>query len=161
MTWAPLHLRSAVARLTVLSILALVAIALAGPASAFARGGGGGGGGADDTPGADNGGRRPRVEVRVNGSCGRGAQSWLKLQEDDSGIEVEFEIHHARPGAAWRLAIVHERRIDYRGRHRTRSTGALDINETLADLSGADAISVRAWGPRGVTCTASAVLPGT
>jgi hypothetical protein len=158
-------MRSAVARLTVLSILALVAIALAGPASAFARGGsgggGGGGGGADDTPGADHGGRRPRVEVRVNGSCGRGAQSWLKLQEDDSGIEVEFEIHHARPGGVWRLAIVHERRIDYRGQHRTRSTGALDINETLANLSGADAISVRAWGPRGVTCTASAILPGT
>jgi hypothetical protein len=145
--------------LAVLSILALLAIALAGPASAFARGGGGGGGG-DDAPGDDHSGRRPRVEVRVTGSCGRGAQSWLKLKEDDAGIEVEFEVHHARPGALWRLAIVHERRIDYRGRHRTRSTGALDLNETIADLRGADTVSVRAWGPRGVTCTASAVLPG-
>jgi hypothetical protein len=149
-------MRSAVARSAALSVLAILVMALAGPASAFARGGGGN----DDGPGDDHSGRRPRVEVRATGSCGRGAQSWLKLKEDDSGIEVEFEVHHARPGAVWRLAIVHERRIDYRGRHRTRSTGALDLNETIADLSGADAVSVRAWGPRGVTCIASAVLPG-
>jgi hypothetical protein len=153
-------MRSAVTRLAVLSILALVAIALLGPAAALARGGSGGGGGSDDPPGDDHGGRRPRVEVRVTGSCGTGAQAWLKLKERDSGIEVEFEVHHARPDALWRVAIVHERRIDYRGRHRTRSTGALDLNETIADLRGADDINVRAWGPRGVTCTASAVLPG-
>jgi len=150
---------SAVTRLAVLSILALLAIALAGPASAFARGG------ADDPPGDDHGGRGgggavQRAEVRATGSCGRGAQAWLKLKQRNSGIEVEFEVHHARPGQVWRLAVVHERRIEYRGRHRTRSTGALRISESIPDFGGADGVSVRAWGPRGVTCTASAVLPG-
>jgi hypothetical protein len=162
----------------VLFILVLLAITLLGPVSAFASGGsggsggggGGGGGGrngADDpanhdvAPGGGGGGgaTRPRAEVRVTGSCGSGAQAWLKLKENSGSIEVEFEVHHARPGAVWRLAIVHERRIEYRGRHRTRSTGAMDISERLADLRGADTVLARAWGPRGVTCTASAVMP--
>jgi hypothetical protein len=159
MTTSPPLSRSAVTRLAVLSILALMAIALAGPTSAFARGG------ADDPPGDDHGGGggaapARRAEVRVTGTCGRGAQAWLKLKQRDSGIEVEFQIHHTRAGASWRLAVVHERRIEYRGRHRTRSTGALDINETIADFGGPDGVNVRAWGPRGLTCTASAVLPG-
>jgi hypothetical protein len=99
--------------------------------------------------------------VRVTGTCGRGAQSWLKLKEDDGGgIEVEFEVHHARAGAVWRLVFVHERRIEYRAQHRTRSTGAMNVGGRVTDLRGADAVSARAWGPRGVTCTATAVLPG-
>src|SRR3954470_11494069 len=73
-------------------LLALLALALLGPASALARGGGGGGGG----------GTRP--EVRVAGSCGRGATSSLKLKARDGGIEAEFEVH-GRTGL-WRVVLV-------------------------------------------------------
>src|SRR3954470_12647172 len=59
-------------------LLALLALTLLGPASALARGGGGGGGG-------------DRPEVRVGGSCGRGASSTLKLKARDGGKQAGFE----------------------------------------------------------------------
>src|SRR5918911_4393701 len=79
--------------------VALLALALFGPASALARGGGGGGGG---------GGNRP--EVRVAGSCGRGATSSLKLKARDGAIEAEFEVH-GRSGSLWRVVFVQEGRV--------------------------------------------------
>src|SRR3954447_11028437 len=87
-------------------LLALLALTLLGPASALARGGGGGGGGGGDRP-----------EVRVAGSCGRGASSTLKLKARDGGIEAEFEVH-GRAGSAWRVVFVQERRTVWRGRGR-------------------------------------------
>src|SRR3954470_3970328 len=87
--------------------LVMLALAVLGPASALAKGGGGGGGGGGDRP-----------EVRVGGSCGRGATSTLKLKARDGGIEAEFEVH-ARAGSRWRVAFVQERRTVWRGSART------------------------------------------
>ncbi|MEA2246391.1 MAG: hypothetical protein QOH46_920 [Solirubrobacteraceae bacterium] len=162
---------SAAARLAALSVLllAVLALALVGPAAALARGGG------DDPPGVDDHGggnsgrggggnvpaqRAGRAEVRVAGSCGRGAIAKLKLKENDGGIEAEFEIDRSRPRGSWRVVMVHERRVEYRGRVRTNSTGWVDVHSRLPDYRGADAVLARAYGPGGVTCTATAVLPG-
>src|SRR3954447_256951 len=84
--------------------IALLALAVLGPASALAKGGGGGGG---NRPG-----------VRVAGSCGHGASSALKLKARDGGIEAEFEVH-GRAGSSWRVPFVQERRTVWRGRART------------------------------------------
>ena len=129
--------------------LALLALAVLGPASALAKGGGGGGGG---------GGSRP--EVRVAGSCGRGATSTLKLKARDGGIEAEFEVH-GRAGSAWSVAFVQERRTVWRGR--VRAAGAshsFSIERRLGDYPGPDQVFARAVGPRGMTCQATATLPG-
>lgn len=121
------------------------ALACAGVASspAPARGGGGG-----------------RPEVRVAGTCGKGASSSLKVKARDGGLETEFEVH-GRPGATWRVTIVHERQVAWRGSRRmggpSRSFGVV---YRLPDFSGADLVSARAVGPRGVVCSASATLPG-
>jgi hypothetical protein len=137
-------------------IIALLALALLGPASALAKGGGddpGGGGG-----GGGGGGARP--EVRVAGSCGRGASSTLKLKARDGGIEAEFEVH-GRSGSAWRVAFVQERRTVWRGRARTGGTShSFSVERRLGDYPGPDQVFVRAIGPRGVTCQATATLPG-
>ena len=128
------------------SIASLVAAALAAcclsaqPVSA--RGGDGDGG-----------------EVRVAGSCGRGASSDLRLRSRDGGIRVRFQVEHARSGAAWRVVFVQDRRVVWRGRARTRG-GEFELERTLRDLSGADRVTARAWGPGGVTCAAAATLPG-
>ena len=128
--------------------VALLALALFGPASALARGGGGGGGG---------GGNRP--EVRVAGSCGRGATSSLKLKARDGGIEAEFEVH-GRTGL-WRVAIVQEQHVAYRGRARTRGAShSFSVGRRLGDYPGPDRVLARAVGPRGITCSATATLPG-
>ena len=132
---------------------ALLALVLAGPTAALAKGGPGGGGG-----GGGGGGDRP--EVRVAGSCGRGATSKLKLKARDGVIEAEFEVH-GRAGATWRVAFVQEARIVWRGHARTLGPSrSFSIERRIPDYPGADQVTARAVGPRGITCQATATLPG-
>jgi hypothetical protein len=120
------------------------AVMLGAPAVAGARHGGG------------NGDR-----VRVSGTCGGGVRSEMKLKADDGGIEAEFELRQARGGSPWHMVIVQEGRVMWRSTVRTaHRTGALRVRRRLADLPGADRVSIRAAGPRGVSCRAAATLPG-
>jgi hypothetical protein len=139
-----------------ISILAAAAfLALVGPAAVLAKGGGDDGGGGGSGRG---GGDRP--EVRVAGSCGRGATSKLKLKADDGQIEAEFEVH-GRSGAKWRVVFVQENRIAWRGSARTASASrSFSIERRLSDYAGPDHVTARAVGPRGITCQATATLPG-
>jgi hypothetical protein len=138
-----------------IAILAAVAsLALVGPAAALAKGGG------DDDGGGGGRGGGDRPEVRVAGSCGRGATSKLKLKADDGQIEAEFEVH-GRSGARWRVVFVQENRIAWRGSARTGgSSRSFSIERRLSDYAGPDHVTARAVGPRGITCQASANLPG-
>jgi hypothetical protein len=108
------------------------------------------------------GGRRGRPhQVRVRGTCGKGATSKLKLRQDDNRIEVEFEADHKRAGETWKVVIVREGRVVWRGRARTHAPrGSFSVSRRIRNLSGADRVTARAIGPRGITCTASAILPG-
>src|SRR3954468_22203018 len=136
------------ASLPLLIAIALLALAVIGPASALAKGGGGGGGGGD------------RPEVRVGGSCGRGATSTLKLKARDGGIEAEFEVH-GRAGSSWSVVFVQERRTVWRGRARAASAShSFSVERRLGDYPGPDQVFARAVGPRGMTCQATATLPG-
>jgi len=136
--------------------VAAVLLALAAPSGALARGGGPGGGGGSGGGGGD------RPVVQAGGSCGRGASSRIRLKADDSGIEVEFEVEHSRRlGARWKLVLVHERRVEWRGRGRAhRPRGSFSVTRIVRNLVGADRVLVRAVGPRGITCSAAATLPG-
>ena len=97
-------------------------------------------------------------DVRVEGSCGAGAESRLRLRADDGSIRVEFRVDSRRSGERWRVALVHERRVVWRGRIRTRSGGSFRVRRSVPDYDGADEISVRASGPGGNTCQAGATL---
>jgi hypothetical protein len=130
-------------RVTLLTLCLLFALA---PASALAKHGGGGG---------DDG----RQEVRVAGTCGKGATARLRLRSRDGVIRAQLEIDHTRSGQTWRVSLVQERRVVYRGRARTR-LGQFEIEHRLSDLPGADRVTARAVGPRGLTCVAAATLPG-
>jgi hypothetical protein len=96
------------------------------------------------------------------GACGRGATSELRLRQDDSGIEVEFDARDGRAGPeSWRIVVVQEGRVVWRAQIRTRGHGSSwSARRTIGALSGADRITARATGPRGITCVASAILPG-
>src|SRR4051794_37865639 len=134
-----------------IALVLLVLIVLA-PAAALAKGGGDDGGG-----GGGGGGSRP--EVRVAGACGRGATSNLKLKARDGGIEAEFEVH-GRTGL-WRVVFVQEQRVAWRGRARTSSAShSFSVGRRLGDYPGPDQVLARAVGPRGLTCSATATLPG-
>lgn len=98
-------------------------------------------------------------DVRVDGTCSGGATAKLRLRARHGAIELEFEVEHARPGAAWRAAIVHERRVVWKGVARTsRTGGSFELRRALPDLVGSDTVTVRAWGPGGVTCRATTTL---
>jgi hypothetical protein len=131
------HLRFAVA-----AGLALLALVLSAPAPAVARGTDGDG--------------------SVAGICGSGATSKLRLIPRHGAIRVEFKLDTNRGGQRWRVVLVQERRVVWRGRARTRSgSGSFRIRRSIRDLDGADEVSVRASGPAGNTCNASAVLTGS
>jgi hypothetical protein len=98
-------------------------------------------------------------EVRADGTCGGGVRSELKLKARDGGIEAEVEVDHAQRGSSWRLTLSQEGHVVWRGSVRARS-GSLRVERRLRDLAGADRVSVRASGPRGVTCRVTATLAG-
>ncbi len=126
-------------------LLALLALALA-PTSALARHGGGGG---DD-------------EARVSADCGRGASAELRVRAHHGALEVEYRVRRGRSGERWSVALVHERRVAWRGRAETGSgDDGFRVRRTLPDFAGADEITARASGPHGLTCTATAVVIGS
>jgi hypothetical protein len=119
-----------------------VALALVAPAPALGRGG-------DDD------------DVRISGTCGKGATSKLRLRPKDGAIQVEFEVKANRGGQRWRVVLVHERRVAWRGRVRTRSgSESFRVRRSIPDFGGADQVTARASGPRGNTCQATGVLTG-
>jgi len=123
----------------VASIWLSLTFALGAPAPAFGRGG-------------------DSKDVRVTGTCGKGATSKLRLEAKGAAIRVEFEVDHNRAGD-WRVVLVHERRVVWRGRARTRSgSGAFRIRRSIPNFAGADQVKARASGPRGITCEAAGVL---
>ena len=121
------------------TVLAMVLLALALPASALARGGG--------------------DEVRVAGSCGRGASAELRVRAHHDAIEVEYRVRRGRSGERWTVVLVHERRVAWRG-GATSDGGGFRVRRTLPDFAGADEITARATNRRGLTCQATGVLNG-
>ena len=82
----------------------------------------------------------------------------LRLKADHGAIRVEFEVESRRARERWRVVLVHERRVVWRGRARTRDGGSFRIRRSIPDFDGVDEVSVRASGPRGNTCQATATL---
>jgi len=98
-------------------------------------------------------------DVRVAGACGTGADARLRLKSDDGAIRVEFEVDSRRGRERWRVILVHERRVVWRGRARTRpGSRSFRIRRSIPDFDGVDEVSVRASGPGGNTCQAGATL---
>ena len=98
-------------------------------------------------------------DVRAASVCGR-ATSELRLKRDHGRIEVRFRVAHARARRVWRVTLVHERRVTWRGAATTTGRdGSFEVRRVLPDLPGADTVSARALGPRGLVCRVMATLP--
>ncbi len=121
-------------------LLLVIAIFLAAAPVAHARGGG--------------------DEARVTGVCGRGASAELRLKGDDGTIRVELRIDGRSRGDRWQVALVHERRVSWRGAIRAAGGGEARLRRSLPDYAGADEIAALATGPRGLSCRATATLGG-
>jgi hypothetical protein len=66
-----------------------------------------------------------------------------------------------RVGTSWRVALTSEGRVVWRGSRRTTArSGSFSVERRLGNLPGADQVTARAVGPRGLTCQATATLRG-
>jgi hypothetical protein len=101
-----------------------------------------------------------RREVRKAGTCTASSRVNIRLRAEDGEIRVEVEIETRRATAAWKVILLHDRRIVYRGSVYAGSGGgrSLRLRRTLADWFGLDTIVVRASGPRLETCRVSATV---
>jgi len=89
-----------------------------------------------------------------DGKCGGGVQSKLSVwAEKERLIGAAFRLTGAEPGALWRVVVVHEGHITWRGKARVGEDGTLNVKRQMDDYPGADRVAVRAYGPGGATCT--------
>src|SRR6476660_10254877 len=99
-------------------------------------------------------------DARATGVCSGNATSTLRLKSDDGRIEVRFAIEHAPAGNPWRVVLVQERRVVWKGTARIgRPGGSFEVRRLLRDLPGADTVTASAWAPRGAVCRVAATLP--
>lgn len=81
------------------------------------------------------------------------------IAHDEDRIDVAFTVRSRRSGVTWRVILLHERRIVYRGRRRTRAPrGTFVLRYSLPDWYGSEVVTARASSPSGEVCRASARL---
>jgi hypothetical protein len=98
-------------------------------------------------------------EVRRAGTCTGSSRATIRLEADDDTIEVELEIRTRSKTKAWRVVLLHERKVAFQGLVRPRSGGrAVRLRRTVPDWFGPDTIVVRATGPGVETCRATATV---
>ena len=98
-------------------------------------------------------------EVRRAGTCTGSSRATIRLEADDGRIDLEFEVRTRTTTRAWRVVLVHERRVVFQGLVRPRGGGrAIRLRRTVPDWFGKDTIVVRATGPGVETCRATATV---
>jgi hypothetical protein len=102
-----------------------------------------------------------RAEARVEGVCGTGSRTELRLRGDGDEIRLDARVRTGKRGV-WRVSVFHERRLVVRARVRSTSGGrGFRYRAVLPDFEGPDAVRMRAVAPTGETCTAVATLAGS
>ena len=98
-------------------------------------------------------------EVRRAGTCTGSSTATIRLEADDGKIAIEFEVRKRPSTRAWRVVLLHERRVAFQGLVKPRSGGrTIRLRTTVPDWFGKDTIVVRATGPGIETCRATATV---
>ena len=116
---------------TSIATLALVTVGLVGTGTSASADDGGGSG--DDD------------RVIMTGSCSGSADWKLKVKTDDGRLEVEGEIDSNVAGQQWRWTLRHNGSVSDRGTGTTTArSGSFEVERTIVDLAGTDAVVFRA-----------------
>ena len=102
-------------------------------------------------------------DVIRTGICDAGSTWKLKLSPDDPAmIEVEFQVDENIAGHTWRVRLVQDGELVFRGARITKApSGSFTLRRLLPDTLGQDIIRARAFNPlTGEVCIARAVLNG-
>lgn len=100
------------------------------------------------------------AEVIREGQCSDSSDWKLKLKNEDSGIEVEFEVDSNVSGQDWKVKIFQNGDKIY---NKTRTThgasGSFEVNIVADDTSGVDKFRGRAKNPdTGELCVGKAEI---
>jgi hypothetical protein len=85
------------------------------------------------------------AETIRSGSCSAAAEWKLKVNGQDRGLEVEYEVDANRRGQQWRVAIFHgQRRVMQDVRSTRGLSGSFTVRSVEPDRTGNDRFRARA-----------------
>lgn len=99
-------------------------------------------------------------DVVKTGPCSARSDWKLKLGMEDGRIEVQFEVDENVSGDAWRVRMVHDGDVFFRGTRTTGgASGSFEIRRLVNDGTGTDTIVGRAVNlSTGEVCRGSASI---
>lgn len=97
-------------------------------------------------------------DVRVRGTCTGSSQARLRVRADDGRLRIELELANRGPATRWRVVILRERRLAWRGTVHARRGSTIRVRRSYRDWFGAETVTVRAVALRGEACRATATV---
>jgi hypothetical protein len=80
-------------------------------------------------------------DVRRTGSCSDSSDWKLKLSEENSKIETEFEVDQNVTGDEWKVVMKKDGEVFFRGRRTTRGrSGSFEVRRLVGDGNGSERI---------------------
>ena len=84
-------------------------------------------------------------DVRKSGSCSESTTWKLKLSEENSKIETEFEVDQNVTGQEWKVVMKKDGDVFFRGRRTTKGrSGSFEVRRVVGDGSGSERIVAHA-----------------
>ena len=84
-------------------------------------------------------------DVVKTGGCSDAATWKLKLSEENSKIETEFEVDQNVVGDEWKVVMKKDGDVFFRGTRTTRGrSGSFEVRRVVGDGSGTETITARA-----------------
>jgi hypothetical protein len=78
-------------------------------------------------------------------ACSAGSDWKLKLSPDNGRIEVEFEVDQNVVGDVWRVRMLHDGDVFFRGRRATKGpSGSFEVRQLVNDAGGTDRFVAKA-----------------
>lgn len=102
-------------------------------------------------------------ESRVRVAC-LGGTAELRLRardedEEDATIEIELRVDVRRSVSTWRVVVLHERQLVYKGTRRSIDSGySYRLRRVVPNWPGSETVTARLTAPSGRTCRLAATI---
>lgn len=83
-------------------------------------------------------------DVTRRGSCSDSARWKIELEDRGARIEVKFDVHRSAAGDTWRVRMLHDGDVFFRGTRTADGDGEFEVERRVADHSGTDRFVARA-----------------
>lgn len=87
-------------------------------------------------------------DVRKSGGCSDSSDWKLKLSEENSRIETEFEVDQNVVGDEWHVVMKKDGDVFFRGKRTTKGrSGSFEVRRVVDDGNGSETITATAHNP--------------